>query len=254
MKSCTTTEAVASTSATTTIVAESELYLLSSTSTTATEICEPAPVPDLVGDAFWFDGGMYFDGTSRLEMPGTAEMFEDGPFTVYVEWRPIDEINNRQQIIGHYNWELFQNSNNVRYQLGRINNASGTAHSIDHPIKNDFFDKKNTALFLYNPSTNNFSNGYMRLYLNNKFVNQVNLGTNIIWKEYGKEFLTFGKSFHGDSNYSTFVLYKAYIVNNNSQKSSERFKISDSPDSRTEVTIFTNTMKELTDIRIDVKN
>jgi len=32
--------------------------------------------------AFYFDGATYFDGTARLELASSSDMFESGPFTV----------------------------------------------------------------------------------------------------------------------------------------------------------------------------
>ena len=53
---------------------------------------------ELEGDAFYFDGCAYFDGKSRLELPESADMFEDGPFTVYAEWTPE---NNEDVVAGN---------------------------------------------------------------------------------------------------------------------------------------------------------
>jgi len=66
--------------------------------------------------AFYFDGATYFDGTARLELASSSNMFESGPFTVYAEWMPANDASSSQQIVGHYNWELWQNKDSVYFK------------------------------------------------------------------------------------------------------------------------------------------
>ncbi len=196
-KSCTTTEAIASTTATTTIIGESPLYLLAS-STSVAEICEPIPVPDLVGNAFWFEGRMHFNGASSLEMPGTSEMFENGPLTIFAEWVPTDSTKNFQQIVGHYNWEILQNKDSVIFQVGRMDDQTGDFYSIEYPLNAKFFNNRNSLLAIYNPALNANDNGYIDLYINNKFVNRTYFKNKIVWNNYNLNYnLSLGQSNHG---------------------------------------------------------
>jgi hypothetical protein len=165
---------------------------------------------DLKGNAFVFDGATYFDGNARLEMPSSSDKFEDGPFTVYAEWLPTDEKGNAQQIIGHYNWELWQNKSSVSFQIGRMNNAEGIAYKIQLPVNENFFGTKHSAIAVYSPGTN----GYAELWVDNKFVSRANFSLDTIWKNYSKENLSFGWTPHNyeKSTHFTGGLYYAGIA------------------------------------------
>ena len=153
------------------------------------------------GDAFWFDSATYFDGKSRLELPDTADKFESGPFTVYAEWLPKDDKGNGQQIVGHFNWELWQNNDSVFFQVGRMNDKDGPMYSIKYPITPDFFNQKHTALAIYNPS----ENGYIELYVDGDFAGRTYFNTDMIWDGYnGKENLSFGWTPHNNKRNSYF--------------------------------------------------
>ncbi len=180
---------------------------------------------ELRGNAFVFDGEMTFNGRdTRLELPNSADMFEDGPFTVYAEWEPRDSENNAQQIVGHYNWELWQNKDNVEFRVGRMNDAKGPAYSIKYPIDTEFFNTKHTALAIYSP----IDNGYIDLYIDGKFAGRTYFGIDRIWKDYnGKNNLTFGKSTHGSAKYLKGVLHKVNIISENisENKTEVSFKV-----------------------------
>ena len=144
--------------------------------------------------AFYFDGATYFDGTARLELASSSDMFEDGPFTIYAEWMPINDASSSQQIVGHYNWELWQNKDSVYFQVGRMNNATGTSYSIKYPVDETFFNQKHSAVAVYSPSN---TNGYIELFVDGIFIGRTSLGPDKIWKEYnGNNNLSFGWSSH----------------------------------------------------------
>lgn len=151
----------------------------------------------LVGDAFPFDGCMYFDGKSKLELPDSADKFEDGPFTVYAEWTPEDSTKDFQQIVGHYNWELLQNKDSVTFQVGRMNTLEGYIYNIEFPISADFFLKRHSLIATYSPS----SNGYIELYIDNTLIKRVGIGNNVISREYGERDTSFGKATHGAATF-----------------------------------------------------
>lgn len=171
---------------------------------TPTETCVTIPVPDLEGNAFWFDGGMYFDGQSRLEMPGTVDLFENGPFTVYVEWTPQSSEGDNQQLAGHYNWELFQGSESIKFTIGRLNHATGSFESIEYAITDPkvFFNNTHELVAYYIPDQKS-KRGYFGLYIDGVLVQTAQLRGDAIWQGYGAFDLSFGDSMHGSAE--TFV-------------------------------------------------
>ncbi len=162
---------------------------------------------------FTFDGKAYFDGASSLEFTTSTDKFEAQPFTAYAEWTPLDSGKDFQEIIGHYNWELVQNKNSVQFQVGRMNNATGTTYSIVYPVSEEFFNKTHRALAVYNPS----DNGHIFLYVDGKFVGSQNIKMDKIWTDYITNNLSIGWSKHnsGKSPHFKGFIYKAGIVNKN---------------------------------------
>ncbi len=153
--------------------------------------------------AFVFDNATYFDGSARLELPKTNNSFETSTFSVYAEWMPTDSENDSQQIVGHYNWELSQNKNSVSFQAGRMNDSKGPTYKIHSFVDKDFFNKKHSALAIYNPG----DNGYIELYVDGKFADREYFGTSTIWVDYGKNNLTLGKNGHSSSKFFKGALY-----------------------------------------------
>jgi hypothetical protein len=167
---------------------------------------------DLVGNAFMFEGEVTFNGRdTRLQLPGSADMFEDGPLTVYAEWTPKDDMGNGQQIVGHYNWELLQNKDSVEFRVGRMNDGGGPVYSVKYPVTPEFFNTKHTALASYNPS----ENGYLDLFVDGNFAGRTYFSADKIWKDYGTNDLTFGKSRHGVAKYFNGTLYKMALSSKN---------------------------------------
>ena len=185
---------------------------------------------DLINKAdkvFYFDGNTYFDGSARLEMPESADIFENGPFTIYAEWMPIDSENDFQQIIGHFNWELWQNKNTIDFRIGRMNDNEGPFYSIEYPITEEFFNKKHTAIAIYNPS----DNGYIEFFVDNNLAGRKYFGSDKIWKDYGNQNLSFGWTPHnyGKSPYFSGYIHKTNIIEKNilSSQSKISFKTND---------------------------
>lgn len=174
----------------------------------------------LTGDAVYNGECAYINWTSRLVFPRTENRFESGPFTVYAEWVPENKEDNFQEIVGHYNWELLQEKNQVRFLVGRMNNATGPFYSVSYNVDSSFFNKKHSALAIYNPG----ENGYIELFVDNNFAERKYIGNDVIWNDYGDNFpLSFGKSEHGAGSYYIGCLYSfgfkdsisSYFSNNN---------------------------------------
>jgi flagellar basal body-associated protein FliL len=149
----------------------------------------------------------YFAGNSSLNVPNSQDQFENGAFTVYAVWTPENSSANFQEIVGHYNWELVQNDDSVKFQVGRVaapnqtfKNLTGAVYTVSMPVSPSFFKKKHTALAIYNPS----DKGYIELWVDNKFGGMTPIGNDTIWKEYNEDrFLSLGKSDHGVASYFT---------------------------------------------------
>lgn len=179
---------------------------------------------------------MYFDGTSKLELPNSANKAETLAFTIYASWMPEDPTKNFQEIFGHYNWELLQNSTSVGFRIGRLEDATGQAFTITYPIdQKTFFNTKHSALAIYNPG----SNGYIELYVDGNFAGRTYFGAEKIYRAYGNNRfnISFGKSGHGAAQYFIGSLYEAAIVPKNVLPS-------------VTTTTFTNTSKDTLNIPI----
>jgi len=170
----------------------------------------------LVGNAFPFDGSMYFDGKSRLELPDSADKFEDGPFSVYVEWTPEEGGGDFQQIVGHFNWEVLQNSSSVSFQVGRMSNNDGSFYVVEYPIASNFFRKRHSLIATYSPS----SNGYIELTVDGIFAERTYLDGNQIWSDYSWHDLSFGRSKHGaGKNLLGHILKSSFTARNYANQS-----------------------------------
>ncbi len=160
---------------------------------------------NLVGAAFHKDNCEFFDGKSKLELPNSADEFESGPLTIYTEWEPEDSVNDNQEIVGHFNWTIWQNSNNVVFTVGRMNSGSGGFYSITYPISNSLFFKVNHSLIAtYNPGTD----GYIDLYVDSYHAGRTYFGNQTIWPEYSNENLSLGWTSH---DYSRNPFFKGCI-------------------------------------------
>lgn len=176
---------------------------------------------DFVGNAFMFDGEATFNGRdTRLELPDSADLFEDGPFTLYAEWTPKDSEGNGQQIVGHFNWELFQNRDSVSFGFGRMNDKDGAFHSIKYSVTPEFFDKKHTALAVYSPS----ENGYADFYVDGNFAGRAYFNSDTIWRNYGTDNLSLGWAKHYNYGKNPHLKGIIHAVNISSRK-----VISDNP-------------------------
>lgn len=167
---------------------------------------------ELTGDAFYFDNGVYFDGESRLELPNSGNLVEGGPFTIYAEWLPRDDLSSSQEIVGHYNWEIFQNRDSISFQVGRMSSSTGPFYTVRKQITNDFFNKRHQLIAIYSPATTPLESGYIELYIDNSFADKTFLGQQILWKDYGNKNITFGKSDHGVASYFNGFLYDIRII------------------------------------------
>jgi len=160
------------------------------------------------GTTFPFDEGQYFVGDGRVWVPDTADQFEDQPFLLFAEWTPHSNTRERQQIVGHFNWELMQNSDSVVFQVGRMDDETGPFYSIRYPITGDFFGVSHTALAAYVPG----DLGFIQLYIDGVQAGRVYLGSQRIHAAYGSQDLSFGKSGHGNAEHFHGYIHRVAIT------------------------------------------
>jgi hypothetical protein len=203
----------------------------------------------LIGSSYFFDGCEYFDGKSNLSLPESYDLFESGPFSVFIEWSPEATEKDFQQLVGHFNWELLQNRESVSFQVGRMNDGDGPFYSIEFPLPEDFFGRPHWLLATYSPSEDN---GYIQLYVDGVFVERNYIGSTKIWGDYnGMRNLSFGKSEHGAAEFFEGCIYKSFITDEiynvetssieiNSEQNVLRIPISGNDDSFNEVNVSIN--------------
>ena len=153
----------------------------------------------------------YFNASNNetLSYPNSDDMFEDDSFVVYAEWMPEDQTENNQQIIGHFNWELWQNNDSVVFMVGRLVDKNGSMPSITYKIdKTTFFNQKHSVIGIY-VADEKTSKGYIELWVDNKFAGRKNIANQTIWADYGGQYLSFGKSSHGIARYYAGCIYRA---------------------------------------------
>ena len=135
-----------------------------------------APNIDLDPDAFVWDytlpedaaasGCTYFDGTRDLAIPEADAVVADGPFSLYIEWTPEDDDDGFQRLIGGSGFEILQNKEDVKFELGST--------TLKQPIDNgEFFGKRHAALAVFVPATLEEPDGHIDLYVDGGFSGRV---------------------------------------------------------------------------------
>ena len=181
------------------------------------------------------EGCVYFNGSlnQTLSYYKSEDMFENGSFIVYAEWKPEDVNGTNQQIMGHYNWELWQSNDSVRFMVGRLDNKNGTLPSISYPVNASFFNKSHNALAVYFADKKK-GLGYIELFVDGNFLGRKTISNQTIWADYnGERSLTFGKSGHGVSTYYTGCVYQtgfdygkvSYVKNDSFNSNSNSIQI-----------------------------
>jgi hypothetical protein len=169
-------------------------------------------VPDsLVGNAKYNNktGCVYFNGSNNetLYYPSSSGVFETGSFIFYAKWKPENMNKTAQQIVGHSNWELWQNNNSVEFMIVRLENKSANISSIYYKIDKSFFNKTHEALVVYRGDKT--GSGYIELFVDGNFSGRKSIGNKNIWMEYnGEGNLTFGKSSYVNSSYYDGCIYQ----------------------------------------------
>ncbi len=142
------------------------------------------------------------DGRTRLELPRTVNRFQEGPFAIYVEWIPKDDADH-QQIIGHFNWEIYQNKRDVNFSI--VGTTDGNRYSVSYDIDNNFFNQKNSLLALYNPANSKNEVGFIELFVNGFSTGKEYIYDSEIDKNYGNQNLTLGWTVHSGGERPGFV-------------------------------------------------
>jgi hypothetical protein len=158
---------------------------------------------------------MFFDAYDEqtLYIPDTEDEFESGPMSIYVSWKPSmtsELLGDYQQIIGHFNWDIWQGEKSVQFRIGRLNDSSGPAYSISYPISLDFFEERHEALAIYYPRSDN---GYFEFWVDGNFAGRKYIGNETIYENYGNSDLNFGWTSHNyrRNPYYDGCLYEARI-------------------------------------------
>jgi len=211
----------------------------------------PSDLTNINNKAFYFDGATYFDGTARLELASSSDMFEDGPFTVYAEWMPIDDTGDEQQIIGHFNWELWQNKDSVSFQVGRMNDENGRFYLAKYKILDpkQFFNKKHTALIIYNTT----ENGYIDFFMDGDLAERLYFESDKIWKDYGNKNLSIGWTLHnyGNNPYFKGTLYKINFIFKNVLLNTSKINFTIKNKDNINFSIISNASSTLNKIKIN---
>lgn len=211
---------------------------------------------NLKGQADLTDSCAQFNGTDhRLELPGSKDMFESEAFSIYAKWRPDNQDVSNQQIIGHYNWELYQNKDSVEFRVGRMNDKAGKFYSLKAPLlvePAEFFGYEHTALAIYNPDP---KGAYIDLYVDEQYRGRTYIGNDRIWADYNNDKnLTLGKSDHGSAQYFKGCIYEAGIKTGVVVKQSKKvsFRL-DGPED-VQIPIMSTKLAEIDKIILHVEN
>lgn len=151
-------------------------------------------------------GCVYFNGSNNetLFYPNSSDMFENDSFIVYAKWKPEDFKGRNQQIIGHYNWEIWNHNSSVRFMVGRLEDSKGRMSSIFKSIDSSFFEESHSALAVYKADSKN-GLGFTDLFVDSEHVGRQLLRNETIWLDYnGNRDLSFGWSSHNYGNNSYF--------------------------------------------------
>ncbi len=212
----------------------------------------PSALTNINDRAFELEGGTYFDGTAQVEMASSSDMFEEGPFAIYAEWTPTNEIDDYQEIVGHFNWELFQNRNGVSFRIGRMNDSQGLFYTINSKFDDPdtFFNQKHTCLVQYIPDKRT-SKGYIEMYVDNKFVERKPIFGDAIYKDYNQKInLSFGKS-----EYSVAHFYDGLVwgikIGSPVQIQQNQITILNFSDSASRIQLSSNSTTTLTQITLN---
>lgn len=192
---------------------------------------------DLEGNAEYREdlGCVYFDAVKEetLFFPNSSDMFEDGPMSIYVRYKPgeISELlGGYQQLVGHYNWEILQGENSVRFQVGRMDESNGLIYTINQNLEEGFWQEEHEILAIYSPG----ENGYLEFRVDNNFGERKEIGNEIIYQNYNSnKDLSFGWTSH-NSNSNPFYdgcIYETKIINETikEEKNKEEIKFEQFP-------------------------
>lgn len=213
-------------------------------------------IPDSLintGDRAFVFRGAHFDGTAKLEMASSSERFENGPMTIYAEWTPKDDLNDYQEIVGHFNWELFQNHNTVTFRIGRMNTMEGPFYGITYNIKNpdEFFETRHTCLIVYRPDPEQ-KNGFIEMYLDNTLVDRKPIYGDIISREYNRAInLTFGNSDYNVANHFIGTLHRVAISNSAILQQQKRIQFTANGEPGYRIRITSQGVKRFTKLILD---
>jgi hypothetical protein len=161
----------------------------------------------------------YFDAVKEqtLSLPNSEDNFESGPMSIYIKWKPSETskvLGNYQRLVGHYNWEIYQGAEDIKFQIGRMNNKTGSFYKINYPIDENWFETEHELLAVYGPDLLG-NKGYIELFVDEQFEGRIGLGENVIYPDYNNnKNLGFGWSPHSYGKNPSFdgCIYDVKIV------------------------------------------
>lgn len=147
----------------------------------------------------WTEDGIETDNSDnrdKVKVPTTSSDFNSGDLTIVCKFIP--KTLTGDYILCRYVWRFFRSgTNNISWVCGRMNNSTGPARGVTSTGNELQIGKEITMCGLYHPDSVG-GNGYIQFYINGSYIGQTNIGTEIMWTEYGATAgVRWGTSKHG---------------------------------------------------------
>lgn len=160
----------------------------------------PEYKPAYTGDGRRFDGEDDF-----VVVENTADNFTNQSFIVQVEYKNTDANRSNQEIIGHYDWELYSDEGDLFLRMGRMNTKQGDFLELRTEHTNNTWEK---AAFYYTPQDS------LKLFKEGVLKGVYFIGNDTIYDQYNKNrSLTMGKAYHGSAMYYEGEIRSVQILN-----------------------------------------
>ncbi|MES2668570.1 MAG: LamG-like jellyroll fold domain-containing protein [Patescibacteria group bacterium] len=162
----------------------------------------------------------YFGGNTQKDVPETSGVYDasDTAFSVYAAWTPEDDDDGYQLLAGNGEWELLQNKDDVKFQIGST--------SVKQTLDDDaFFRTEHTALAVYVPPTPIEPNGHIDLYVDGTFSGRVYFQADSLPPSLGRP-VTLGRSTAGEASFFRGCIHDLRITGENIDMAASRVEFS----------------------------